>query len=198
MHRNRIRRLKAISTFMKNSVKNIRVLFQACSNKERACPRRSVFAVTAQRCSEVFDPPASVTLWHLPEALQDEFEFQWEFWLDDAPSWEPFFLDIEAIGRGSLLDALRKFQMLPDEVFEALSRIKRPSEGRAVQSAQIFEPDHFHLALWALRASATNTRFTAHPARYWQAHRLDAQIWAGFRVSANTNKITSWVDGGLG
>jgi hypothetical protein len=124
------------------------------------------------------------------KALQDEFEFQWEFWLDDAPSWEPFFLDIEAIGRGSLLDALRKFQLLPDEVLEVLSRIKRPSEGRAVQSAQIFEPDHFHLALWALRASATNTRFTAHPARYWQAHRLDAQIWAGFRVSANTNKIT--------
>jgi hypothetical protein len=21
--------------------------------------------------------------WQLPEALQDEFEFQWEFWLDD-------------------------------------------------------------------------------------------------------------------
>jgi hypothetical protein len=45
------------------------------------------------------------------------------------------------------------FQLLPDEVLEALSRIKRSSEGRAVQLPQIFEPDHFHLALWALRAS---------------------------------------------
>jgi hypothetical protein len=64
-------------------------------------PKPSVFAVTAQRCSEVFDPPASVTLWQLPEALQDEFEFQWEFWLDDAPSWEPFFLDIEVLDAGA-------------------------------------------------------------------------------------------------
>ena len=35
---------------------------------------RSVFAVAAHRCREVFDPPHSVTLWQLPEAVEEEFE----------------------------------------------------------------------------------------------------------------------------
>jgi hypothetical protein len=31
---------------------------------------RSVFAVAAHRCSEVFEPPGCVTLWRLPEAVE--------------------------------------------------------------------------------------------------------------------------------
>src|SRR5258706_9422706 len=43
---------------------------------------RSTFAVAAHRCREIFDPPRSVTLWQLPESLEDEFEAHWERWLD--------------------------------------------------------------------------------------------------------------------
>src|SRR5437868_7406304 len=43
---------------------------------------RSVFAVAAHRCREVFDPAESVTLWQLPDAVEEDFESHWERWLD--------------------------------------------------------------------------------------------------------------------
>src|SRR5438552_12172804 len=52
---------------------------------------RSVFAVAAHRCSEVFEPPECVTLWKLPESVEEEFDTRWEFWLDNATRWVPFF-----------------------------------------------------------------------------------------------------------
>src|SRR4029453_8371589 len=52
---------------------------------------RSVFAVAAHRCSEVFDPPGCVTLWRLPEGLREEFDMRWEHWLGRAAPREPFF-----------------------------------------------------------------------------------------------------------
>src|ERR1700680_5182790 len=45
---------------------------------------RSVFAVAGFRCREVFDPPQSVTLWQLSEAVEEEFEAHWERWLAPA------------------------------------------------------------------------------------------------------------------
>src|SRR5690349_2368177 len=35
---------------------------------------RSVFAVAGHRCAEIFDPPHCVTLWSLPENLEEEFD----------------------------------------------------------------------------------------------------------------------------
>ena len=43
---------------------------------------RSVFAVAAHRCREVFNPPESVTLWQLPETVEEEFASHWERWMD--------------------------------------------------------------------------------------------------------------------
>src|SRR5271169_195079 len=56
---------------------------------------RSVFAVASFRCREVFDPPQSVTLWQLPETVEEEFESHWERWLDQADAWEAFFQRLE-------------------------------------------------------------------------------------------------------
>lgn len=50
---------------------------------------RSVFAVAAHRCAERFDLPDGVTLWRLPEALEEEFDVRWEHWLDAASEWKP-------------------------------------------------------------------------------------------------------------
>src|SRR5215467_9047757 len=44
----------------------------------RFAQARSVFAVAAHRCAEVFDPPDCVTLWRLSEAFEEEFEQRWE------------------------------------------------------------------------------------------------------------------------
>src|SRR5215813_2524893 len=48
---------------------------------------RSVFAVAAHRCSEVFDPPGIFKVWRIPETIEEEFEARWERWLDQANEW---------------------------------------------------------------------------------------------------------------
>src|SRR6266478_5996367 len=58
---------------------------------------RSVFAVAANRCKEVFDPPGSVTLWHLDVETEDAFDARWEYWLDHAAEWQSFFQQVESI-----------------------------------------------------------------------------------------------------
>ena len=57
---------------------------------------RSVFAVAAHRCREVYDRPGTVTLWSLPAEMEDEFELRFEEWLDDAAAWAGFFEQLES------------------------------------------------------------------------------------------------------
>src|SRR3981189_2711496 len=76
---------------------------------------RSVFAVAAHRCREVFDPPHSVTLWRLTEAVEEEFEARWERWLDHADEWKPFFLELEALKQIELKTVLKSFNLITEE-----------------------------------------------------------------------------------
>ena len=93
---------------------------------------RSVFAVAAFRCREVFDPPNSVTLWQLPEAIEEEFEAHWERWLDQSSEWKPMFQQLEGLKDVEIKAALQSFELINDEDSERLSRLRRSSEGRAV------------------------------------------------------------------
>ena len=93
---------------------------------------RAVFAVAAFRCREIFDPPGSVTLWQLPEALEEEFEAHWERWLDQADDWKPFFFELEALKETDLKTALHSFGLINDKESELFSRLHRSAEGRAV------------------------------------------------------------------
>src|SRR5713226_2235899 len=77
---------------------------QGASVLRRGFPRthhfaqaRSVFMIAAARCAQIFDPPASVTLWRLTDPLEERLETLWEGWLDDAKSWRPFFERVAAI-----------------------------------------------------------------------------------------------------
>ncbi|MES2256457.1 MAG: BrxE family protein [Pseudomonadota bacterium] len=93
---------------------------------------RSVFAVAGSRCREVFDPPKSVTLWQLPEDVEEEFETHWERWIDQAEVWNPFFLELETLKEADLKVALRSFNLVTDKDFDLLLRLRRSAEGRAV------------------------------------------------------------------
>ena len=93
---------------------------------------RSVFAVAAHRCAEVFDPPGCVTLWRLPESIEEEFDARWEHWLDNAPEWAPFFQRLEALQTTDLVEALGSFEIVNDGDVERLVRLRRSAEGRAV------------------------------------------------------------------
>lgn len=111
---------------------------------------RSVFAVAANRCKEVFDPPGCATLWRLPEAIEDEFETYWEHWLDGADDWQSFFQNIESIQGHDLVAVLRSFDLVNDSDVEILSRLKRSAEGRVVPIPSVFsgcDEDLVHLTL---------------------------------------------------
>lgn len=111
---------------------------------------RSVFAVAAFRCREVFDPPQSVTLWHLPEAVEEEFEAHWERWLDQADEWKPIFLQLEALKETDLKAALQSFDLINDEDSEQFSRLRRSAEGRAVPLPVPFAATNSDIASLAL------------------------------------------------
>lgn len=111
---------------------------------------RSVFAVAAHRCSEVFEPPGSVTLWRLPEAIEEEFDTRWEHWLDHASEWEPFFQKLESLQGTDLVAALRGFEVISDADAEGLARLRRSAEGKAVPLPGVFSSTDADVTLLAL------------------------------------------------
>jgi hypothetical protein len=116
----------------------------------RFAQARSVFAVAAHRCEEVFNPPKSVTLWRLPEAIEEEFDMRWEHWLDNAAEWTAFFDNIEALKGGDLATILRSSELAADRDIETCSRLRRSAEGRAVPLPGPFTATDAAVALLAL------------------------------------------------
>lgn len=111
---------------------------------------RSVFAVAAQRCDEVFPPPNSATLWRLPQAIEEEFDTRWEYWLDHAADWQPVFQKLEDAKGADLLATLRAFEVVDDRAAEAASKLRRSAEGRAVPLASVFSGTNDDIALLAI------------------------------------------------
>jgi hypothetical protein len=116
----------------------------------RFAAARSVFAVAAHRCKEVFDPPDCVTLWSLPPSIEEEFDARWEHWVDDAPAWIPFFEQLESLRGDDLVAAFRIFQVVSERDVEAASRLRRSAEGRAVQLPGSFTGTDEDVALLAI------------------------------------------------
>ena len=115
----------------------------------RFAQARSVFAVAAHRCAERFDAPDAVTLWRLPEAIEEEFDARWEVWLDDAAAWESFFVKLETLQGTDLLAALRGLELLTDAEADAYGRLRRSAEGRAVPLPGVFRAENAVLGLLA-------------------------------------------------
>jgi hypothetical protein len=116
----------------------------------RFAQARSVFAVAAHRCAEMFDPPGCVTLWRLPEAIEEEFDARWEYWLDNASDWTAFFEKLESIQGNDLTAILRAFEVVSDRDLDAYARLRRSAEGRAVPLPGLFSGTDDDVALLAL------------------------------------------------
>ncbi len=111
---------------------------------------RSVFAVAAHRCSEVFDPPSGVTLWRLPEAVEEAFDARWEHWLDNASEWAAFFESLASLSSTDLVDVLRASELVAERDLEAYSKLRRTAEGRAVPLPNVFSGSEADVVLLAL------------------------------------------------
>lgn len=97
----------------------------------RFAQARLVFEVARARCAEVFNPPGCVTIWNLPPAIEDQFDARWARWLEDREAWTGFFLSLEA-PPSDLLDTLKSLGLAGDGDLEAVSKLRRSAEGRAV------------------------------------------------------------------
>lgn len=111
---------------------------------------RAVFAVAAQRCTEIFDVPGCVTLWRLPQPIEEQIENRWETWLDNAPEWNAFFERIAAIQGTDLAALLKELDLASDTELQAGARLRRSAERRAVPLPGTFDATDEHLTLLAL------------------------------------------------
>jgi hypothetical protein len=110
----------------------------------------SVFAVAAHRCREIFDLPESVTLWQLPESIESEFDTRWEFWLDHASEWTPFFESLETLKGTDLGGKLLASGLIFTEDMQILPRLRLTAEGRAVPLNLQFSGTNQDITLLAL------------------------------------------------
>jgi hypothetical protein len=110
---------------------------------------RVVFAVARSRCHELFDPPGCMTLWHLPAEVEDQFEEQWQVWLDDMATWKPFFEKVAALTSGDLLGWLEQLELVTPAQVDRVTRLKRSAENRSVPLPGTYLPSDEAITLLA-------------------------------------------------
>ena len=93
---------------------------------------RIAFAVASYRCKELFAPPGCMTLWHLPAELADLFEESWLRWLDQGEEWNGFFERLSSPRHDGLLEELLAFGLITQQDVEAVKKLRRSAESRAV------------------------------------------------------------------
>ena len=110
---------------------------------------RIVFEVARSRCHELFDPPGCMTLWSLPAAVEEQFQEHWQRWLDQPEDWMPMFQALENQSGVGLLEALAEFDLITAEQREAVGKLRRAAENRAVPISGTYLPEDDILTLLA-------------------------------------------------
>ena len=111
---------------------------------------RSVAAVAAYRCAEVFNPPDSVTLWRLPADIEERFDARWEHWLDNAGDWSAFFGEVAAVSTPDLVEALRAFDLVSDPSLATVRNLEVGPSGRSLPLPGLFNGTREDLELLSL------------------------------------------------
>lgn len=102
---------------------------------------RIVFEVARSRCHELFDPPGCMTLWSLPAELEEHFQEHWQGWLDETDKWTPVFHQVEAQTGADLLESLGELDLISQEQLDAVAKLRRSAENRAVPISGTFRPN---------------------------------------------------------
>jgi hypothetical protein len=115
---------------------------------ERGFPRthffvqaRAVFAIAQTRCAALFDPPGSLTIWHLPAELEDRFEDEWQRWLDHYEDWAPFFERLQTLPGQDLLAELEDFGLTDGRVRATVAGLPKSPEGRSIPLPGVHVPN---------------------------------------------------------
>jgi hypothetical protein len=127
---------------------------------------RSVFAVAAHRCREVYYPPRSVTLWDLPPELEDELDIRWEHWLDNASEWTAFFEELKDVSSDLVIE-LSKRELITDDHLDRFRRLRRSADFRAVEIPGEYVGSVDDLAMLALAFARSETGQLAVPYQSW-------------------------------
>jgi hypothetical protein len=126
------------------------VFRRGLARTHRFAQARAVFAAAKNRCDEHFNPPRSVTLWRMPEEIEERFEAAWRMWLDEATTWEEFFLALSVPPVTSLSDILSSLGLVGADDIVAAKAMTPSPEGRSVQVPHLFSGSNSDLALLAL------------------------------------------------
>lgn len=130
---------------------------------------RSVFAVAAQRCRNLYDPPAAVTLWNLPPELEDRFDGAWPQWIDRADEWRSFFAEVERCS-ADLLHEFQRLGLVTDDQLDRVGRLKRSAEQRAVAIPDEFSGSNDDLTMLALGFARGEEGNPALPFQSWSGN----------------------------
>lgn len=110
---------------------------------------RIVFEVAKSRCHELFDPPGCMTLWSLPAEVEGQFQEHWQGWLEDTDKWAPVFQTVAAQSGSDLLKSLGELDLLSQLQFDAVAKLRRSAENRAVPISGTFRPNDDIITLLA-------------------------------------------------
>lgn len=111
---------------------------------------RSVAAVAAHRCDEVFSLANTVTLWRLRADVEERYEARWEHWLDNAADWTSFFSEVAALATPDLEAALRSFKLVGEANLSAVRDLPVGPGGRSLPLPDPYAGTRADLDLLAL------------------------------------------------
>lgn len=105
----------------------------------RGLPKTHLFAqariacsVATARCNEIFAPPGCLTLWNLPEEIEDRIESEWPNWCRNPDPWIPFFDSLHGRNSGELLEHLSELDLIDPKTASAVTPLKRSTDGKSV------------------------------------------------------------------
>lgn len=99
----------------------------------RFAQARAVFEVAAARSKEVFTTPVgTVTLWDLSTQVEDEFDDQYQGWIDDRDAWASFFEIVKTLSSTDLLSSMEQCGLIDGPATEAIRSLRRSNENRSV------------------------------------------------------------------
>lgn len=93
---------------------------------------RTVFALAGHRCSEVLGASNNVTLWRLPDPIEESFDDKWESWVDSAHDWQKFFEEVACLQEQNLGEALKKFDLVTSEDLKTALAKHRSAKDRNI------------------------------------------------------------------